>query len=297
MPKHLYRLSMAPAVALCISGCILFPSSEDLYGPARSLNWSGEHLYVCAGRSLVILDAAVPGTLEKIGVWTSSDGVNAVAVVGDEAYVAAAQRGLVVLDVSDPRRPREKQVAGTDRFAQKVRVADGKIFVTAEDTEIVFNQRDLSVESTTRAPQRPDLRYAGSYTEGNHRYVTDQMRLYIEDITAPASPVVIASCPLPVTRELAGTSLVYVHAGLAYVVVETAMYEESLAIVDVRNLEDPRALGSCAIGKSVLTLIEDVTAVGDHAYVAAGFAGVHIIDVSDPSSPKITGTFETSTQL
>ena len=69
-----------------------------------------------------------------------------------------------------------------------------------------------------------------------------------------------------------------------------------LRIVDVRDPAAPRGLGHLLLGESVDELAQDIVAMGRTVYVAAAFAGVHVVDVTDPANPTLVETFDTSTR-
>ncbi len=296
MRKRASSLSTLTAIGLCASSCTLMPSPEELYGPAAALCVSGERLYACAGESVVLLDPSPDGDLALVGVWTSSGGVHDVEVAGDRAFVAAAQRGLVVLDLSQPAQPVAERVLETGGAALGVRLLDGRLLVEAEGAELVVDREDWSVEPLERGSGTAGDPHAGSCVAGDLRYRTDLQKLYVEDLSHPAAPALLGSCPLPLERGVEGRTLVVVAGGLAFTSIEQSLYEEHLAIVDVRDPRAPRGLGHVLIGATVDEPIEDVVVLGRYAYVAAGYGGIRVVDISDPGAPAIVGTFETSTQ-
>jgi hypothetical protein len=61
-----------------------------------------------------------------------------------------------------------------------------------------------------------------------------------------------------------------------------------LHVIDVSAPAMPIVLGAVNSGWSY---IEKVAIAGDHAYAAAGYGGVRVIDVSDATAPSMAGTF------
>ena len=67
----------------------------------------------------------------------------AVAVQGNHAFVAAAEAGVRVIDVSDPATPIERGTYDTPGFAQDIYLAGGYIFVAAREAGLrVFDISD-----------------------------------------------------------------------------------------------------------------------------------------------------------
>jgi len=60
-------------------------------------------------------------------------------------------------------------------------------------------------------------------------------------------------------------------------------------VMDVTDPTHPTEVGHCY----VTGLIRDIYIVGDYAYVADGDSGLQIIDISTPSAPSLTGTYNT----
>jgi len=61
-------------------------------------------------------------------------------------------------------------------------------------------------------------------------------------------------------------------------------------ILDITN---PNALHEIGVTKSFGYYVEDIAVSGNHAYIAAGGAGVYIVDISNPSCPTIIGSYDT----
>jgi hypothetical protein len=62
-----------------------------------------------------------------------------------------------------------------------------------------------------------------------------------------------------------------------------------LVVVDVADPEAPRILGELDLG---FPEAQDLAVAGGYAYVAAGFEGFYVFDVSDPSAPRQVAALE-----
>jgi hypothetical protein len=69
-----------------------------------------------------------------------------------------------------------------------------------------------------------------------------------------------------------------------------------LGIIDVSDPANPVLLGFCPIGEGVHHYPRAIVAANGFAYIAATLGGVVIVDVSDPTKPKVAARFKTSTQ-
>ena len=63
-----------------------------------------------------------------------------------------------------------------------------------------------------------------------------------------------------------------------------------LVVLDVTHPDTLRELGAT---EPLGYYVEDIAIWGNHAYVAAGGAGLYIVDISNPSYPTITGSYDT----
>ena len=122
-------------------------------------------------------------------------------------------------------------------------------------------------------------------SQGGLAFVATGPRLVIVDISDPANPVQVGSYEMPLghARDVA------VAGGFAYI----AGGEAGLHIVDVSTVTNPVEAGSSAAAVSAWA----VDVAGDYAYVAdAHLDRMHIIDVSDPTSPTLESTYTPSIQ-
>jgi hypothetical protein len=65
-----------------------------------------------------------------------------------------------------------------------------------------------------------------------------------------------------------------------------------MCVVDLSDPASPHKTGSCELSESGFAT--DVAVMGKHAYVAADFHTLHVVDVSDPAAPKAVHSLGTS---
>ena len=63
--------------------------------------------------------------------------------------------------------------------------------------------------------------------------------------------------------------------------------------VVVLDLLDPNGAGELGKSQVLAEVVEDIVAAGDYAFVAAGLAGLYVLDVSDPAAPVVVGHYQT----
>ena len=63
-----------------------------------------------------------------------------------------------------------------------------------------------------------------------------------------------------------------------------------LVILNVSNPAQPTAVGRTGV---LPDIVEGIAVSGNYAYIAGGYSGLHIFDISNPSSPTEVGVFDT----
>jgi hypothetical protein len=143
-------------------------------------------------------------------------------------------------------------------------------------------------------PDHPELQSAyGTLGEvydvavsGSFAYVSDGARSGVRVLDLEASP---SEPPWPALRgkaEVPWAGGYAISDGFAYV----PAWQEGLYVLDVRDPDDLRVLQDVRdrIGPD-LGVLEQVSLVGDRAYVVASYYGLVILDVAEPGAPRLLG--------
>ncbi|MBN1139529.1 MAG: hypothetical protein JXM73_23335 [Anaerolineae bacterium] len=247
-------------------------------GPTSAVAVQGDYAYVGVGLRLVVLDVTDPAMPTEAGATIPFPYyVEAIALCGTRAYVAAGGAGLRVVDVSDPATPTEVGAWDSPGYAEGVAVvgnhaylADGPYGLWVVD---VSNPADPALVGSAY-----DTNYAFDVVvSGNYVYVAAAgAGLLVADVSDPAQPVEAGQVDTP------GYAYgVAVSGSTAYVTDAWA----GMHAIDVSAPATPGLLGTCATPGWAL----DVAVEGDTAYVAAGAGGLRVVDVSDPAHPQEKG--------
>lgn len=125
---------------------------------------------------------------------------------------------------------------------------------------------------------------------GDYAYVIDfNYGLRVLDISNPASPSVVASCPT--TCDVYDFAL---RGSYIYAAVDEGgpgSYQGGLDVIDVSNPLAPVKIAHLNIP---YTEPNGVSTLGDYAFVGTGSGGIVTVDISNPASPAICGTLATS---
>jgi hypothetical protein len=221
-------------------------------------------------------------------------------VTGDYAYIADANGGLRVIDISDPSSPIE---AGSYNpsppgWVQDVAVVEGYAYVTDLERGLwVVNVTDPAEPSGSSFYRPPISPGAIAITEDYAYTAARERSLWVLDITNPANP--------PVSFDhfftYGSPQRMTIAEGYIYAVTDWA-----LDVVDITDPTSPTLVGHCSIPGST----DDVFVVGDFAYVAGCVpdydglpslsnilappplidACLWVVNVADPAHPEVIGS-------
>ncbi len=226
-------------------------------------------------------DDVVRGAIELVSDIEVGGEALGLEIMGELAYIAVRNRGLYIVDVSDPVAP---VVAGSLRTLgapQDVSVVGDLAYVAASYGDLfVVNVSDPAAPALVGDFETPGV-VMDVQVVGHLAYLADDVGgLQIVDISDPAAPLPVGSLDTP-----GAAQDVHVVGQLAYVADE----DGGLRIVDVSDPAAPAAVGNIGVpGASAM----HVQVVGNLAYVAHGDAGLVTVDVSDPAAPVMLSRVE-----
>lgn len=206
-----------------------------------------------------------------------------VRIAGDRILVANGERGLGILDLSDPGHP---VYAGGfqsgSTHASDVEWINGHAVVGSygqlEMVDIADPARTRLISTITVPDVLLDLD-----SKGNLLFATWGFSgLKIHDLTNPASPVELGTFQLAAD----GAIRVAVHGNLAVVSGQSGR----VFIVDISNPAMPRQLSEIQFASFINDLAMEATMI----YVATAQEGVRIVDVSIPAAPVEVAHIPTS---
>lgn len=204
-----------------------------------------------------------------------------IEVSGNYAYVAGQDEGLIIFDISDPRRPVQSARLSTLGRTYKVfldgnraYIADGSYGMRLVD--ITNPANPVLISHFYSADTVFDITASSAYA-----YLAEwNSGLEIVDMSDPANPVRASLLDTP--GEAMG---LFIKGDLAYI----ADGANGLVIADISDKHKPVILGRAATRDSA----HDVTVIEEVAYVADGYAGLQIVDVSDPAHPILIAGHDT----
>ncbi len=214
----------------------------------------------------------------RVGQALFGTDVEDIVVSGDLAYVAAAEAGLVILDVTDPTAPVVVGSVDTPGWAFGVDVVGGLAYVG--DGPAGFRIVDVS------DPAAPTLRGVSATpgdafdveVSGTAAFVADfSDGLHVFDVSDPDAPTEVATVPF-VDAYTVGLA---VSGSLVYVPTQSG----TLHVIEASDPALAYEIGSVPLAG----IGRDVVLDGDIAYVA-GVYFFETFDVSDPTNPTALGS-------
>lgn len=238
--------------------------------------------------SLVRIDVALPGYLVQAASWEPRFYVADVALVGSTA-VAAADTGLVTLDVSNPWNPRELAFMDIRLYADELAV-DGELvfsFSNGAGGNISFDVIDVSDPEDPQQrgslhwgrPGPPEPFKSAIDAFNGTVVMVDDDGLMILDVSDPRRPAEVARWQRHDARDAA------LLDGLVAVAVASWDDPEDAA-VEVVDLADPAApalVGSWPAPSAT----NAVTRYGDAVAVGTELDGLFLLDLGDPTHPTV----------
>jgi hypothetical protein len=219
--------------------------TSNLGGSARYGLMSGTTLYSLIGSKLLIHDVSAIDNPTELGSLSIPGKGRRAALNGSTLYIACSEGGLVVVDVSDSTNPQQVNVVTFDR------------------PDRITNTFDVELH-------------------GNLAYVADYNGFFILDITNPSSIVTQGSF-VDFERDNPHPYGVFISGAYAYVCCEF----DGLYIFDI---SDPATITlvthySGSPADNLSDQYYDCVVEEPYLYLAAGGAGVAILNVSDPANP------------
>ncbi len=301
----------------------------DPFGPATAVAVSDNIAYYGLDRMLVVADVSDPTSPIELGVVEIPERAQDIAVLEEVVYVATYSNGIRIIDASDPSTPVEVgeyipphgRVYGIDVEGRYVYLAadlDGLIVLDARVPSAPFKMGSIGIHSSVVGydvavsrgiayvaggawlqvvgvayPASPQ-RITGVRSYANHLAIGDgtlyglgrggsyEAMLQVFDIHDPAR-----------IREITSYSVRPAGYGVAYS--DGHVYVASEQTVTVLPADSPYAWASITPGLYATTgNAMGVVVSEDRAYVAAGSAGLQVVDVSAPMEPLGLGGAPTS---
>ena len=260
-----------------------FDQLTVLPGPADLVELQGRRAYVAAGNTLTIFDLSDATAPQRHGSYTFPEKIWGFVVIDSLVYVAADFFGLGILDVSDADNPALLGAVKTPGQVKDVAVS-GTTAVLADHMSGV----DLVDVSDVRAPASLGSVYLDGYSRdvavlGRLAYaVDDPSGFYVLDLTQTDSWE-----PMSALQSADGPRIVQVSAD-APRPFAVLLGHGTLQVYDLSTPAEPVYRSTYATPGGALRVALD----GTWAYVADGVHGLLVVDLEDPTAPRVAGSYK-----
>lgn len=303
-------------------------TSYDTPGIARDVAVSDKYAYVADDwKGISVIDISTPSEPVAVGIIKTTGHIHGVALDGNYLYAAAADAGLRVWDVTDAAAPMDiasYMPAGSD-IARLVAYS-GRIFCADRIKGILSfdanDPSDLRLEATyspgfpmrciqnvvkgryvyvtsgvngfsivdVEDPVDPqqvshiDFTEAVSFIKvsGDYAYLIGENCLYTVDISNPLYPVCFNEAPIGADEPVQGVDM---DSDCIYLVDES-----HIKVFSLKDPEEPVLISSYYIvGPTGVIEASDIAVRNGIAYIAMGYVGTWVYDVSDVNNIKYLG--------
>ncbi len=251
----------------------------------------------------IIADASDPQNIQVLSQTTTPGNRYSVAVTSDSLLmIAAGAEGLLFYSIGDPYNPRYlDKVELNSKGFQDVVCDDEYAYAVYRST--IMNTGGFAVVDLTDPPNFSILSQNGAFgvepfpqcglalAGDTLFFAADQGGFGVWDVSNPENPLRwggFGGAWLPPTLVRWSMRAAY-GGGYAYNIspnrFDLAASRGEACVVDLSDLSDPYPVGVY----DPPDYLHEVVAAGDYAYLAANNDELIVVDVSDPSSPEITG--------
>jgi len=260
------------------------PQEIGYFDTPGSANWIeviGSYAFVADGEmGLYVLDMTNPTSPDSI-VMLDADDAMAFNIQGNYLYLAEGT-GCKIVDISDPSSPNINGLYDAGGYQLDV-YASNNILYAAQ------GYRGLSILTTPNSPNEIANFNMENATAihgcGDYVYVVDDGDLRIIDVSTPALPQqVFWGEDGNIRQVLCSGNYVYLGGYRDF---------PDLLIADGTNPGSPTEVGRIeGLPGSPARWGNGICVLGNYAYLAHRWAGLRIIDVSNPSTPYEVGFFD-----
>lgn len=261
----------------------------DPVGRAAEVAMDGSNLVVVnfakTSNGFRILDAANPTNVEQISRFVTAGTTPDAAVNDGYVYIAEQEPnfGLTTAGIQDPRNPESVSHLAFGNPPTGIDIANGRAYLTFGDRMRIVNVQDPEFPSVlgTFLVGLPTTFLADVTVAGTTAYVYDYDidGIRIVNVANPGSPQQIGTYQAPgIVFDVA------VDGNIAYLGTS-----EGLQVIDVSTPSNPTLISNLPFpSECFAVLLKEST-----AYVCAGPSGVFAVDISDPTTPLISGQYDT----
>ncbi len=253
----------------------------DIPGTANRLMVVENLAYIASDSGVSIVDISNPSSPTLMGSYRTQQAVRDVYVTGNYAYLAGVD-SFFVIDICDPASPQFVAGVGTQGQGHGIFVSEHYLFLANYSDMRIYDVDDPSNPQLVTIYDQPYARFKSVFVQNEIAYViTARHGIFLLNVSDPSNPQ-----DTGFYYNVYGTMTdVNVVGDYIYV----AAYQDGLQIYEFDvggGTPGGDSLHISYIGH--LNLSGDAYGIhvqDNYAYVANGFHGLEVVDVSDPFNP------------
>ena len=248
-------------------------------GTAETVALSGNYAYVGHGGYIEIYDISNPAKPVQVSYYYPPGHPRKLVVHEGYLYTVLDDSGFVVTDVTDPEEPFQRvHIEAGVWGTRKDVVRDGQfLYLIDWNRGLVIYDESVPGELIELSNYLVPGSLRSCVIDGNRAYLVGQSEIQIVDITDRTAPVLIGN------YETSGSPY---HMSID--VARNRIYLCDLYGFYILDMSDPSNIGQ--IGAIWLAKEGNPYAsvvIGNYAYIANGWKGLKVLDISDPSDPEL----------
>jgi hypothetical protein len=261
-------------------------ASYDTNGSAMDVNYFMNVLFVADGKEgLKIIDVATPTTPTLIGSYDTDGKASHIALSFTQAIVADGSGGLKIIDVSNRAHPALLGAVSTFTKIKDI-VFDGDTLYLAAD------EKGLLIFQTTDIHNPTFIKRIATQSDAT-RVVKDGTWLLL----ATDNDIKIIQADSAQNASIRGTipeadsDDIYLSYPYVYILIDGDM-----KIYDISNPQSPQLVVAWADDEDDTFTAYYITVANGYAYLTGGDSRMHIVDITEPTSPVLKGIYSSPTQ-
>jgi hypothetical protein len=224
-------------------------------------------------------DRYPPEYIHRVGTYRSSSYPIGIHVVGSRAFVANAEAGLLVLDISNPSQPTRVGSLATSGQARAIQVVGNTAYVAHLSSGLqIFDVSNPSTPILLGGYDTPGQGLAVAVSGTTVAIADGNSGLQLVNVSNPSAPVFLGAYDTPGNAED-----VQIVGSRAFV----ADGSGGLQIISISDPTRPSSIGQLQPREEV----NQVEIVGNLAFLGS-YAGLLIVDVTDPALPRPKGAYD-----
>lgn len=221
---------------------------------------------------------------DLIGSYKTCSGLNDIFINGDKAFLATSE-GVVILDISDPSNPEEKEYFNRENLYKLVEKNNFIFSIDKSSGKLIII--DSNGNEGIKEVGEINLSKAEEYElaiQNDNVYVAFNDQILILDVTVPTHPKLDHRIDI---NEMSGVSSIKIIDDLFYITNKKNQFIISNSKGTVLSIYNMTERSEYSSGTSFLTIEDKI------AYVSSNNnLNIEAIDISDPYNPRKINVFK-----